>query len=476
MISKVLIHKYLIVKQFNFYNEIETNTFDVTNLILDNDYKLNYRLEFGDILEQIPSDITLDFDNDFIEGQNFTLREFLLDIPRWELQFAGISIYIDNNEIPEFWGQIDFTTLIYDVDNDIISFSAFDFIKKYLAIWKEKRMPNIWNDYNSLTNINEVLGLVIDRSTLLNDYVYNCGVLNNAKIGTRELRLLYASQEDDPYTIEEFVNILRKKFMAYLFIDGRRKLNFVTASQYIEDAQFDEDKIIKVERDTYPYPKYSAAVVSYSFINEFPYALWVAGIEYVVGDRVVYIDSVYECQIQHISSNDTRPDLDPGKWLFIERLDLSLIYPSNYMAGTPYAVLIEKGGKSFVLPYFEEATITDLGMPTLDMNELVKKYRPKHLESYLNLIPEVRVPKNYPIERELAASEVLVDVTARDIYNVIKFLIPDKYLEQIRIEYDGYDFRLMQRVNYNDKNFVIVEITKFLNNETCEMVLREMYE
>lgn len=477
MISKVEIHKYLIVKQFNSSTEIETNTYDITDLLFDEEYKLNYRLEFGDILEQIPSDIELKFDNDLIPGQNFTLREFLLGIPTWYLQFAGISIYLDDNTLPEFWGQIDFTSLVYDELTDTISFTAFDFIKKYMDIWKEKTMPNIWNDYDFESNLDEILNLIIGDSTLLTGYNYNCGSLNNAKISMQELRRLDVSEDDDPYNIEEYLNILRKKFLAYIFIDNQRKLNFVSINQYIEEAEFDESKVINSELDSFPYQRYTACVVSYYFTNLDGYQQWQEGVQYYPGDLVKYSNYLYRCLLEHQSTHDLRPDIAPGGyWEFVQLLSNELIYPNNYMFPTPFAVLIESGGNSYVLPYYENATQTDWGTPTSSIDDLVKEYRRKHLESYLNLIPDVRVPKWYALFLELDAKAVFRDVTVAQIYNVVKQVIPDKYLEQRIVSYDGYNFRLMQKVLHKGKYFIIVGITKNLNTETSELILREFYE
>ena len=478
MITKVLIHRYLIVKQGNTSVETEVNVLDITDLLYDIDFVLNYRLEFGDLLEQIPSDIELKFDNDLIPGTNFTLLEHLVQTTNWYLQFAGISIYLDGNSTPEFWGGIDFSSLVYDEAEESITFNVYDFIKKYMEIWKEKLMPNVWNPYNDVTNLDDILSLIISNSSLLQTYNYSCGGLNGAKISVRALRDLYDSEKDEPYTIEEFLNILRRQFSAYIYINVTDKfgslmnqLNFVSIKQAIEDGDFDDSLVISSQINTYPYSRYTACVGPWQYLDVLG-NIWQPGLYYRVGDLVKFGKYIYRCIEEH-EATDT---ILGYYWELVGRITGDIIYPEEFLTGTPYAVLLESNGDAYALPYYGEATMTDWGTPVYDIDELVKKYRPKHLDSYLNLIPDIRFPKYYDQYLEALRQTMLSYVNIQDVYSVVKQLIPDKYLEERTVEYDGYNFRLLQKVIHKDKPFIIVGISKNLKSETSVLTLREMYE
>jgi hypothetical protein len=479
MITKVLIHHYAIIRNLNSIQEVEISNFDVTNLIYE-DIDITQRLEYSEIFEQALSTSDFYFDNDLIQGQSFTIKQLLDDIAKQPDHFAGVSVFINNEEEPEIWMSIDFSSMSYDEDQEIISFGAVDFLAKYKELWEEKQLPNLGDPLIGITlkrtKISNVLQEIINQSPLLSGYVVKVGDLENKWIDTSVLWYLNAT--DKPYNIWEYLMILRRGFIAYPYIDSKKRLNFVTIADYIKDNILENSKIVNVYDSTYPSEAYNACVVGYRYNYEDDNS-WHLDIQYYVGDEVVHRNQRYRCMYEHTSDMNTEPPSYVWEWLYI---DYPIIdFPVNWLPGTPFAVLITKDGRAFALPYYEKATPTDWGIPTVDVEELVRTYAPKYQKSYyakgfIDLRPEVRVPENFAQDLELEAMGIFEQIKVSDLYRLCKPLLLGKNYKEIKVVYDDISINLLDRVNYENKYYIAVEVKKNLDAETSEIIFREYYE
>ncbi len=210
------------------------------------------------------------------------------------------------------------------------------------------------------------------------------------------------------------------------------------------------------------------------------------GAGYFVNDIVADGKKYYKCILEHQATVENRPSSGAGG--FWEQISGTppIIFPADTYLYFPCALLIDFRGQAYGLPYYpdpviENNSIVDYGMPTTDIDELVKLHAPKHYDSELKqpryklLIPDIRVPKNYAMDLELEAKGMLHNVLIGQYFENTKLLMAERFLEIIQIDYDDKDINLFDKFSILGKDYIAVEVYKDLSNDTSLITAREYY-
>lgn len=230
MITKILFKQYLTVAPtFGTPTDIETGSEDVTNYLIEDDYGIDNSLEFDGAYNFIASSVDLKF----IPNPVFDLYFNEAPIsPFANNYFYGFEIYLDGNEVPEFWGYLLPSSIerIDEEDNWVLTVT--DFLVKYKERWGETNLPLLAG------------GATIGSSTLTDFFTE---ILSNTLIQSVEVKVgnlnnffaLYIYNtylvNDNEYYITQFIEEIQKHFGVFYFIDGQKRLNVVNRNVFLQD-------------------------------------------------------------------------------------------------------------------------------------------------------------------------------------------------------------------------------------------------
>jgi hypothetical protein len=418
MISKVILEKNRHVTEGADpkYDMFLAN-YDITHLLVDDTYVLNKRLEGGGKFDFMGSDIVLRFDNREIEDGLY-LENLFTDAAISVNNFHTIEIYRDGLTAPEFWGFIGWDNISYDRDKNEWELNATDVIERYWDKWGDDLLPSQGS-----------IGASFNLTAWL-DYIINFTLLEGADVNTGDLfQILFGTTYSNSmvgnvnYNVVTYFKELLKWYGAYAYVGGDKRLKFTNRMQNTGVTH---------------------NLTEFDLLNANDY-LWEEVLEY---DAIA------------ISYRD-----DPG--------DPDLLNPpdpggSGKVAGD---VLLRRDGKGYFIPMI----IRD-GTPLDNFPEAVQLAAPQYINRYLDLRnrpPAITIGTwTYSPWEMLGSNVIASDDEVVKRYNAYKDILFRTKLK--RLDVDGLSFELLDRVNFEGDEFIIIETTKDLYNDTSQLLLREV--